>query len=100
MGPFNNYVDRILPFFDPPPLCGQFFYPDRGQKQTFFDPISPHLVHVVIEWPHRCFSYYKCYCKIRIDANKTKVKSKYQFLKTQDTDNQKFLMRKKLPKDQ
>ena len=42
-GTFNNYVDRILPFFDPPPhlLSGQFLYPERGQKQTFFDPLSP-----------------------------------------------------------
>ena len=30
IGSFNNYVDRILPFFDPP---------------------TPHLVHVVIELP-------------------------------------------------
>ena len=30
----------------PPPV-----YPERGQKQTFFDPFSPHLDHVVIEWP-------------------------------------------------
>ena len=30
-GSFNNYVDRVLPFFDPP----------------------PYLVHVVIEWPQR-----------------------------------------------
>jgi hypothetical protein len=51
-GAFNNYVDRILPFFDPPtPLRGQFSYPERRQKQTFFDPLPPHLVHVVIEWP-------------------------------------------------
>ena len=27
-GAFNNYVDRILPFFDPPPL--------RGQKTDIF----------------------------------------------------------------
>ena len=28
-------------FFDPPPplLRGQFLYPERGQKQTFFDPL-------------------------------------------------------------
>ena len=51
MGAFNNYVDRILPFFDPPTLRGHFFYPERGQRQTFFDPHPPHLVHVVIEWP-------------------------------------------------
>ena len=49
-GAFNNYVDRILPFFDPPSLRGQFLYPKHGQKQTFFDPLFPHLVHVVIEW--------------------------------------------------
>ena len=31
---------------------GQLLYPERGQKQTFFDPSpTPHLVHVVIEWP-------------------------------------------------
>ena len=42
------YVDRILPFLDPSP-CGQFLYPEHGQKQTFFDPLPPHLVHVVIE---------------------------------------------------
>ena len=54
-GAFNNYVDRILPFIAPPParpaLRGQFLYPERGEKQTFFDPLPPHLVHVVIEWP-------------------------------------------------
>ena len=38
MGAFNNYVDRIFPFFDPP-LRGQFLYPERGHKQTFFDPL-------------------------------------------------------------
>ena len=48
---FNNYVDRILQFFAPPPLRGQFLHPVRGQNQTFFDLIPPHLVHVVIEWP-------------------------------------------------
>ena len=56
-GVFNNYVDRILPFSDPPPLRGQFLYPERGQKQTFFDP-PPHLVHVVIESPS-CFDITK-----------------------------------------
>ena len=43
-------MDRILPFFDPP-LRGQFLYLERGQKHTFFDPLPPHLVHVVIKWP-------------------------------------------------
>ena len=37
-------------FWTPPPLRGQFVYPERGQKQIFFDP-PPHLVHVVIECP-------------------------------------------------
>ena len=36
-----------MPFWAPP--RGQFLYSERGQKQTFFDPLS-HLVHVVIEW--------------------------------------------------
>ena len=30
------------------PLREQFLNPERGQKQTFFDPLL--LVHVVIEW--------------------------------------------------
>jgi hypothetical protein len=34
-----------------PLLCGQFLYPERGQKQTFLTPSSPHLVHLFIEWP-------------------------------------------------
>ena len=28
-----------------------FFYPERGQKQTFLTPPPPYLVHVVTEWP-------------------------------------------------
>ena len=32
-------------------LRGQFLYPKRRQKQTFFDPLPPHLVHVVIKCP-------------------------------------------------
>ena len=32
-------------------LCGQFLYPEHGQKQTFFDPLPPHLVLVASEWP-------------------------------------------------
>ena len=38
LGAFNNYGDKIFSFFAPPPLRGQFLYPERGQKQTFFDP--------------------------------------------------------------
>ena len=41
-------------YLTPIPLCGQFLYPECGQKQTFFDP--PHLVHVVIECPLRTFT--------------------------------------------
>ena len=40
-GAFINYVDRILPFLTPLSLPGQFLYPERGQKQTFFDPLPP-----------------------------------------------------------
>ena len=37
-------------FLTTPPLRGQFLYPECGQKQTFFDTLSPpHLVHVVFE---------------------------------------------------
>ena len=32
-------------------LRGKNLYPESGQKQTFFDPLPPRLVHVVIEWP-------------------------------------------------
>ena len=32
-------------------LRGHFLYPERGQKQTFFDSLPPHFVQVVIEWP-------------------------------------------------
>ena len=34
-----------------PPLLGQSLYPERGQKQIFFDPLPHHVVHVVIECP-------------------------------------------------
>jgi hypothetical protein len=27
-----------------PPLRGQFLYPERGQKQTFFDPLPPLIL--------------------------------------------------------
>ena len=39
-------------FLTPHPLLRrQFLYPECGQKQTFFEPLPPHLVHVVIERP-------------------------------------------------
>ena len=57
-GSFNNYVDQILPNFDP-------LSPSSGQLWTFYmiptlcpvtkcglstDPLPPPLVHVVIEY--------------------------------------------------
>ena len=45
---------RIKPYFNT--LRGQFLYPERGRKQTFFDPLPLHLVHVVIECPLRSFT--------------------------------------------
>jgi hypothetical protein len=48
-------------FWPPPPsLSVQFLYPERGQKQTFFDPL-PRPVHVVIEWPFTISSTYIFY---------------------------------------
>ena len=46
-----RFVYRDLPFFDPPPLSGQFSYPESGQKQKLLTSSPPRLVHVVIEWP-------------------------------------------------
>ena len=60
-GAFNNYVDRILPFFDsPPPLRGQFFTLSMDKSRHFFTPSPPNLVHVVIEWPIRKATVIKC----------------------------------------
>ena len=50
----QNFCHFLPPPPPPPPLRGHFSYPERGQKQTFFDLLKgggPHLVHVVIEWP-------------------------------------------------
>ena len=42
-GSFNNYEDRILPFFDPsPPTHGHFLYAEGGQK-IFLPPSSSPL---------------------------------------------------------
>ena len=55
LGVIQQLRGQNFAIFGPPPqpptLRGQFLYPVRGQKQTFFDPLHPHLVHVVIEWP-------------------------------------------------
>ena len=32
---------KFYHFLTLPPLRGQFLYPERGQKQTFFDPVPP-----------------------------------------------------------
>ena len=59
-GTFNNYVDKVLPNFDPlPPRvdnCGHFtwylafvMWPSVDFSMTASPP--PFLVHVVIEWP-------------------------------------------------
>ena len=56
-GAFNNYVDRILPFFlHPLPPAWTVFIPSAGTKTDFFDPIPPHLVHVLIECPLSCLA--------------------------------------------
>ena len=45
----NFHVKSIWTFV----LCGQFLYPEQWTKTEFFDPLPPHLVHVVIDWPLR-----------------------------------------------
>ena len=50
-GSFNNYVDTILLFFDPPPCVDSFYTLNVDKNRDFLTPSSPHLVHVVIEWP-------------------------------------------------
>ena len=35
-----------------PPLAWTVFISWAWTKLTFFDPLPPHLLHVVIEWPH------------------------------------------------
>ena len=50
LGGIQQLRGQNFAIFWPPPLRGQFLYPEHGQKQTFFDPLPPHLVHVIIEW--------------------------------------------------
>ena len=50
-GSFNNYMDRILPFFDLSPCVDIFYALSVDKNRHFFYPLPPHLVHVVIEWP-------------------------------------------------
>ena len=57
-GAFNNYVERILSFFDPPPPCVNSFYTLSVDKNRHFLTPSPrHLVHVIIECPLRNFKF-------------------------------------------
>ena len=53
MGSFINYVDRILPFFAPPPCVDSFNTLSVDKNRHFLTPSPPppHLVHVVIECP-------------------------------------------------
>ena len=52
LGVIQQLRGHNFAIFDPPtPLPGQFLYSERGQKQTVFEPLPPHLVHIVIEWP-------------------------------------------------
>ena len=38
-------------FFSPPPPAWTVFIPLAWTKTDILDPLPPHLVHVVIEWP-------------------------------------------------
>ena len=52
-GALSNYVDRNLPFFDPP-LCVDSFYTlsvDKNRNIWTPSALLPPLVHVVIECP-------------------------------------------------
>ena len=51
VGSIQQLRGQNFAIFCPPPRRGQFLYPERGQKQIFFDPLPPRLVHVVIECP-------------------------------------------------
>ena len=49
-GPFNNYEDIMLPFFDTP----HSFWTLIVDKNRLFDPPPPHFVHIiVIEWSQK-----------------------------------------------
>ena len=41
LGGIQQLRGQIFAISWPPPLRGQFLYPERGQKQTFFDPLPP-----------------------------------------------------------
>ena len=64
-GAFKNYVDRILPLFDP--TAWTVFIPYAWTKTDIFRPPPPHLVHVVIEWP--LAKLYIIYMSIKRQSN-------------------------------
>ena len=46
--------------FNPPSRSEQFLYPEHGQKQTFFDPLSPSSCPRSYCMPHKyCFEFKK-----------------------------------------
>ena len=54
-GPFNNYVEKILAFFDYlPTSTWTFFTLNVDKKKHFLITYPPHLVHVVFEPPPIC----------------------------------------------
>ena len=44
LGGIQQLRGQNFVIFWPPPLRGQFLYPERGQKQTFFDPLPPLIL--------------------------------------------------------
>ena len=44
LGGIQQLRGQNFAIFWPPPLGGQFLYPERGQKQTFFDPLPPLIL--------------------------------------------------------
>ena len=41
LGGIQQLRGQNFAIFWHPPLCGQFLYPERRQKDNFFDPLSP-----------------------------------------------------------
>ena len=54
-GSFNNYVHWIFHFLTPTPhprpCVDRFYTLSVDKNRQISDPLPPHLVHVVIEWP-------------------------------------------------
>ena len=49
-------MDRILPLFDFSFLHEQLLYPERGQKQSFFDPLPPLILASYASVPFSIFA--------------------------------------------